>query len=429
MAASLATHNAPPLDLPFRFMAVAVGALALMALVYPWHIPLLLGGFYAPHLLTFVHVNTVGLIAATIFGASFQLLPVVLQTSLASVRLARLAWWLYLPGLLAFLPGLWKGVPLLLALGGSLVVAAVALYVGIVAATLARAPRRDLVAWHVAVAVVGLAAAASLGLLLALSKPGGMLGGATFSVLGAHVALMLGGWVAPMLSGVAYRLVGMFTLSEDRLQPGWAWAALAGLAGGAWALAASLLLGLGSPVATLGALGLLAGQALFAAQLLRLYRLRRRRTFDVHIPFALTATACGLLAAGLATWGLAAQRPASDPLWITVGWLAIAGWAETAIQGFLYKIGTFLTWLHRYAPLAGRGRVPRLEDLFDQRLALAGWALWTSGVALAAMAALARADWLASLAAVLLSLGAGAFLANALRVGSHWRRAVSAQPR
>jgi hypothetical protein len=403
-------------------MATALAMLLLMALVYPWHVPLLQGGFYAPHLLTFVHVNTLGFIGAIILGASYQLLSVVLQVPLASVRLARLSWWLYLPGLLAFLLGLSAGHPLALGIGGSLVYVALVLYVGIAAVTLARAPHRDVVFWHIAAAVAGLATAATLGLLLALSKFTGLLGGATFPVLSAHVALMLGGWVSPMLTGVAYRLVGMFTLSEDRLLEDWAAAALALTAGGAWVLAMGLLLGLGRWVQALGGVGLLAGIGVFAVQLLRLYRLRRRRTFDVHIPFAVAATAFGLLAAGLAAVGLALQVPGSDPLWIAAGWLAIAGWAETAIQGFLYKIGTFLTWLNRYAPLAGRQAVPRLEDLFSLRIALVGWGCWTLGVALAALAALSRVEWLAMVASIGLSAGAGALLWNAARVGTQWRR-------
>src|SRR6185312_15282297 len=116
----------------------------------------------------------------------------------------------------------------------------------------------------------GLLTGAALGLLLAVSGPGALLGGLTFRVLAAHVALMLGGWVTPMLMGVAYRLVGMFTLSEDALKVRWAWAGLACAAGGAWLLAAALLLGLGAAVATVAAVSLLAGVGLFAAQLSRL---------------------------------------------------------------------------------------------------------------------------------------------------------------
>jgi hypothetical protein len=142
------TRHAPPLDLPFRFMAVAVAALTLMALVYPWHTPLLTGSFYDPHLTTFVHVNTLGVVAATILGASYQLMPIVLQAPLASVRLARLSWWLYVPGLLAFLIGLAHGVAPLLPLGGVLLYGAVGLYVAVAVGTLRRAPHRDVVFWH-----------------------------------------------------------------------------------------------------------------------------------------------------------------------------------------------------------------------------------------------------------------------------------------
>ena len=416
----LATQYAPPLDLPFRFMATALAWLGVLALVYPWHTPLLLGSFYDPHLLTFVHVNTLGVIAAMIFGASYQLLPVVLGVPIASVKLARISWWLYFPALPLFLLGLSQTWLPALALGGTLLLTAVALYVGIVLTTLRRADQHDVVYWHIALAVVALATAACLGLLLAFSKSGGLLGGLTLPILAAHATLMLAGWVTPMLMGVAYRLVGMFTLSEDRLRERWAVAALAGVVTGAWSLAAGLLWSI-RPLALLGATGLLGGIVLFTMQLLLLYRVRRRRQFDIHIPFAVSAACFGLLAAGLVFVGLVTARRPSDPIWLTAGWLALAGWAETAIQGFLYKIGTFLTWLHRYAPVAGRQPVPRLEDLYDRRIAVASWMAWTGGVALGAGAALTGIELLARVAAFGLSLGVILLLSNCVRVGAHWR--------
>ena len=423
----LATQYAPPLDLPFRFMATALAWLAVLALLYPWLTPLPLGSFYDPRLLTFVHLNTLGVIAGTIFGASYQLLPVVLGVPITSVKLARISWWLYLPSLPLFLLGLSQTWLLPLALGGSLLFGSVGLYVGIVLTTLRQAHERDVVFWHLAVAVVGFATAATLGLLLAFSKGDGILGGLTLPILAAHATLMLGGWVTPMLMGVGYRLVGMFTLSEDRLHEHWAWVSLACVGAGSWSLAAGLLVSF-RPVEIAGATVLLIGMIAFIAQLVRLYRVRRRRLFDVHIPFALTAACFGLSALGLVLVGLTTARPVSDPIWIAAGWLAIAGWAETPIQGFLYKIGTFLTWLHRYAPLAGRQPVPRLEDLYERRSAVVGWAAWSSGVLLEALAVLSQSEVLAHVAAAGLSVGAILFISNAVRVGTHWRmRAVPAR--
>lgn len=173
-------------------------------------------------------------------------------------------------------------------------------------------------------------------------------------------------------------------------------------------------------MSVVGAAALLAGIVLFAGQLLRLYRLRLRRSPDIHIPFMLVSLSAGLASAGLLTWGFASGRGPADPLWITVGWLAIVGWAQTAIQGFLYKIGPFLTWLHRYAPIAGVRRVPMLEDLYSRRLALVGWAAWTAGLAFGALTPVTAAEWVPLGAAAGLSLGSAATIANGVRIARHW---------
>lgn len=419
----LATHDAPPLDLPFRFFLTALVVLAALIIVAPWQAILAQGSFADPWLIILVHINTLGVIGATIMGASYQLLPVVLQVPLASVRMGRLSWWLFVPGVAAFLLGFSQGWTALLGLGGALLLAAVWLYAGIVARTLACSVQRDVVYWHLAAAIVGLSAGAGLGLLLAVSGPSGVLAGLTFRILAAHVTLMLGAWVTPMLTGIAYRLVGMFTLSDDRLHVPTAWAELALTVGGAWLLAVALLLGLDVPIRLLGAAGLALGLSLFAWQLARLYRLRRRRTFDIHMPFAIVATTSGLLALMVLCYGLASDRPSTDGVWRAAGWLFIVGWVETAIQGFLYKIGAFLTWLHRYAPMAGRRRVPKLEDLYGRRTALLGWAAWSLGVGGGAVAILTGLPWLAPLAGGALSLGLCGLLINVYRIGRHWRRA------
>jgi hypothetical protein len=128
----------------------------------------------------------------------------------------------------------------------------------------------------------------------------------------------------------------------------------------------------------------------------------------------------GLLAAGLLVLGFAGQRGPTDPVWVASGWLAIAGWAQTAIQGFLYKIGPFLTWMHRYGPLVGTRPVPMLEQLYSRRLALVGFVTWTMGVLLGAAVPFTTAEWLPLVAAISLSTGAATTLANAARVGWHW---------
>jgi len=421
----ISSKHGPALDLPARFMGLGMIMLAAVAIASPWAYPLMLDGFYAPRLLAFVHLNTLGVIAAVLMGASYQLVPVVLQTPLASVTLGRISFWFYLVGLLAFLPGLtltWRPA---IALGASLVFTGLAIYLFIIARTLIAAPHRDVVSWHISIAMIGLAGGIAAGLLLSINKGSGFLGSMTFRILAAHATLMLAGWVIVMLNGVAYRLVGMFTLSEDQLWRRVAWLELALSGTGAWLLAGGLLLSAEREFLLIAALLITGGQALFAAQLIHLYRVRRRRGFDIHIPYALTAATSGLGGAFLLVYGLQSESAIDDRLWIAAGFLAISGVAISAIQGFFYKIATFLVWLHRYAPVAGRQKVPRLEDLYDRRLAQAGWCLWVCALAgtLVALAAGNRALAIAAGVAALAALGC--FLMNVARIATHARSATA----
>jgi hypothetical protein len=415
----LSSPNAPTLDLPARFMALSVISLVIMAVTAPWTLPLLQRSFADFDLLAFVHLNTLGFVGAMIIGASYQLVPVALQTPLASARLGRLSFWLYLPGLVIFLLGLLQTWLYVLVTGATLLVIAFILYIGVVITTWRRTPRRDVVAWHILLGLAGVTAGMSLGFLLAHNKTDGMLGGHVLSVLAAHVILMFGGWVLITFMGVAYRLIGMFTLSEQQFRPRLAWAALTLAEAGIWLLAIRFLFELPSVIGQIAAALLLAGLLCFAAQLIHLYRRRMRRGFDIHIPFAATAALLALASVVLLVIGLVTHQSPVAPIWIAAGWLALLGGAETAIQGFFYKISTFLVWLKRYAPVAGREPVPKLEQLYNKRLAVAGWALWTAAMVAGTIAILANWDVLAPIGLLLLA-GVLCFLVNVVAIARHW---------
>ena len=69
--------------------------------------------------------------------------------------------------------------------------------------------------------------------------------------------------------------------------------------------------------------------------------------------------------------------------------------------------------------LAGRERVPKLEELYSRRLAVAGWLLWAAAMVSGAFALLAEWRMLVLVAIVLLS-GLVCFLINVIAIASHW---------
>lgn len=415
----LSSANAPELDLPARFMALSVGALAVLALTAPWSLPLTQESFTAFSMLALVHLITLGFVGAMIIGASYQLVPVAIGVHLSSLRAGRVSFWFYIAGLALFLLGLDRTWLAALAAGASLLGVAFLIYIGVIVTTWWRAPKQDVVSWHIGLASINAGFGMIFGVLLAFNKSNGMLGGRMLDILAAHIAMMLVGWVALTFTGVAYRLIGMFTLSESHFRPWLAWIEMAGVLGGAWLLALRFLFSWPAWTGQVAAIALLGGFACFAAQIARLYRRRMRRTFDIHIPFALVAAASAILAAALLVTGLFRATMPGDPIWVAVVWLGLLGTAGTAIQGFFYKIATFLVWLKRYAPVAGREAVPKLEQLYDRRLAVAGWGLWVAAIALGTVAILAEWNLLAAVGAIMLA-GVACFTINVVMIARHW---------
>lgn len=57
MGGGISSANAPDLDIPARFMVLAMIGMLVSAAIGPWAYPLLLKSFYTPKLLAFVHLD------------------------------------------------------------------------------------------------------------------------------------------------------------------------------------------------------------------------------------------------------------------------------------------------------------------------------------------------------------------------------------
>ena len=319
---------------------------------------------------------------------------------------------------MTLLIGLWRFQPMWMIAGATLLLLVALGYLYLMVRTLARVRHWDVVAAHVAASVGMAILIPVLGLLLALNNRIGLLGRTYMPTLQTHLLLAVLGYVSLLIMGVSYKLVGMFTLAEDLLPEQLAWAEFAltlfGLAG----LTVAFYLPTWRWLGWLGGLAFLAGVGLFAWILSILYRRRRRRVFDINTPFTQTATSLfvvTLVAAGAALSGWLSAPPT---FWLAIGWLLLLGWVGQIIIGQMYKITPFLTWLHRYADLVGREPVPSLDDLYDRRLAMAGFVLWNVGVVFGATAILTGWLWLMTLGGVTLSAGIGLFLTNMVLVAT-----------
>jgi hypothetical protein len=416
--------------IPLGYFACAAAAFVTGALGIAWLAPELTGHYYHPHLVALTHTITLGWITMAIMGATYQLVPVVLERPIWSERIAR--WQLGIVavaviGMVAhFYLGTWPG----LAGAAAVLAAGVGLYLLNLIVTFGGrggSSLRLFTPWTatarlMAMGFAGLALTTLFGLSLAANHLLRFLPGEFFPTLHAHVHLALLGWVTPMMLGVSARVYPMFLLAPPpgpwttRLQ---IWAVALGVP----ALVAGLL---GVPGLTpLGTLAVAAAALVHGAWVVGMVRARKRPDLDWGLRFTITATA--FLAPAIVLGGaIAAGALAGPHVALAYAVVVLGGWISLTIVGMMLRIVPFLVWFRVYGPRVGREPVPTLAGLSSSRREGASYVLLTSGIGLLAAALLAGdATWI-RMAGTLLSLGALAFAVALLRI---FRHLVGAHPR
>lgn len=409
--------HAPSPLLPLGYLTCAAAAFLLAAAGPSWLASELSGHYYHPRLLALTHLVTLGWITLAIMGASYQLIPIALERTIWSERMAAGQLAVVAVAVAGMVSHFYLGTGLGLATAAALLAVGIGLHLLNMGLGLRGLHRWTFTARLVVLGHGGLALTALFGLALAANRLWRFLPDAFLPILHAHVLLALFGWVAPMILGVSAGVFPMFLLAPDprpavsRLQ--------------LWSLT------LGVPAVVLGVMGdprllALGGFALaltaggHAASILAMVRGRKRPELDWGLRFVVTATAFLLPAAavglGLATNALGGPRPA-----LAFAVLVLGGWISLTIVGMMLKIVPFLVWSRVYAPRAGREPVPTLAQLSSARAESLAFALLAPGIGL-----LAAAVWLGAVSGIrgagtVVALGALAFATALARILGHLR--------
>ncbi|HUF90991.1 MAG TPA: hypothetical protein VMR23_01350 [Candidatus Limnocylindria bacterium] len=405
----------PSALLPLTYLLTASAAFILAALAVPWLAADFAGHYYHPRLLAVTHTVTLGWITLAIMGASYQIIPIVLERPLWSERLA---WWQYalvvtgVIGLVAhFFIAQWPG----LLWSAGLLLLGTATHVVNSALSARGLPAWTFTARLVFLALAGFALTALLGAALGIEHVRAVLPGEFFDRLHAHVHLALLGWVLPMVIGVAARVYPMFLLAREPAGAGGA-VQLWGLGLGVPVTVTGLLLG--SPLAAAGAAAVAAAVATHLVWVWRMARTRKRPVLDWGLRFALAGSAFAVPATAL---GLAlAFDVVGGPRWaMAYGIIAFGGWASLTIGGMSLKIVPFLVWYRAYGPLVGRRPVPTMAQLSWPAAEGVAFVLLVTGMgALAVAAGIGQATAIRA-AGLVVAAGAVAFGAALARVVHH----------
>lgn len=420
-----------------KYFAVAVASLGLAELLWASGLAQPLGNIGSAWVLVGVHLTTIGFLTLVMMGALHQFVPVLTETELASQTWSGVTFWSLAVGLLGMVSGflalpravpggILPQVPWLLPVGGSLVIAGVIVAAINLGTTLKRAWPWTLPTWFVAASLVFLLITVFAGLLLALSlaMPGLFTSG-QLQVMGgrglaAHVIGGIGGWLTLTAMGVSYKLLAMFTLSDER-RGAWGWAAYLFTTFGITAAWLARWIGVNG-LADLGWAAILIGLAMYLWDMAALYRQRKRRKLELNARYALVPLGflgVLVLAATVVRIGGALTR-----LDIALAFLALYGWLGGLALTQLYKIVPFLTWLSQFGSRLGKGRTPRVQDLVSEARDRYAYALYFAAIVLGTVC-LGLGSSAGFRVAMLAAFVATADIARALYHGSHPEREES----
>ncbi|MCP5055481.1 MAG: hypothetical protein GY937_02020 [bacterium] len=425
VALRLSLQDAPPLEIPLSFFLTAPLALAAAGAT------VLLGGVdvltsrWVPLTLAVTHLGTLGFVSMVMLGATYQIVAVVVGSPIPWRRSAHGVHALFTLGVAGFCWGIARGNPSVVFVAIAILTFGVGLFVVPVGIALFRAPSLNETVFGIRAAVGFFFLAAVAGIWMAHGMSGMGFPGSRTLWSQAHLCIALVGWVGGLVAAVSWQVLPMFYLAPH--PPGalkWTVQILAVFNGIGPALILGVdyfsLLGENSPplepaVAAAAAPGIFAIWMLHPAVAAWSLSRRRRKRVDASLYF----WQAGLLMAPLTALAAVAAWSLDAMHWdILFGWLVLWGWVGMIMHGMLTRIVPFLVWLHRYAPLVGKMRVPSIKKLHPEALTRRGFVLHVSSLLLGVAAILTTSDLLcrlAGLSLILTAVSIAHFLIHVLR--------------
>ncbi len=402
-----------PMSIPYRFFLAAAVFHLVAWILLAFSAEQVEGYLGGPGpVLAVIHALTLGVFVTTAFGASFQMLPVATGQGLRNFWPARLASWLYIPGLVVLLAGFYTGEAALTEGGGALVALGLVILLVMVGDLFWRTRGvlfvLRLFGWAALAALVGFTA---LGLTAVADMRVGFLDDRLVVGL-AHLILAAFGFMGLLSFGYSAVLVPMFALSPAPSEA-------EGMASFALALVGLALALLGAVFSHTGALILggavgLGAVAVYLKTMVGAIKTGMRK--NLGLSFVLVKVSWVCLPLSLVVGIVTAGGWLGDKGVIMFVYLTLFGWLLSLLLGILQRIIPFLASMN-----AGKGGV-RLSELADERLLRVHAVSHFSALALVGIGIAAASHELVLGGAVIGAVGALAFLWYSLEV---FRRLLS----
>ncbi|MDT3697551.1 MAG: hypothetical protein ROY99_14300 [Ignavibacterium sp.] len=370
---SIVSAYSPPFRIVSKYFVTAISSFVLLNLFLLLNHSYIAGHHFSPKILAITHIATLGWITMIIFGALFQLIPVVLEVKLFSEILAEVQYWIYIVGAVGLVYCFWTFTTgMFMNIAAILLTLVMFIFSFNIIMTFTRVKNWNVTGLYLGGAIFYLIVTAIAGLLLAinLGTPYIKIDHLQYLSLHAHVAII--GWVSMVVMGVTYKLIPMFTLSHGFKLTFAKWA---------FGLINVGLLGINTifhykdttflyyifiPMIALGI-------SFFLIQVFLIFQKRMRKKLDIGLKFSSYSYLMLALTTILGSFIAFVDYENITNLTLIYGYMIIFGYLSMLIVGQMYKIVPFLVWYHRYSSKVGLEKVPLLKEMFNEKIALYGF--------------------------------------------------------
>jgi len=368
----LNSNNAPDASVVkphFVFGSIALLVLSAMIILADSN---LLEAYFNTKILAITHMAVLGWATMIVFGALYQLIPVVFETSLYSEKLAKFTFWIFGFSILFLTYAFWVGsFSGLLIYASLLTFSALFLFVINVILSYRNSKKKNISSKFIITAIIWLAATEFVGTLIALNFKYIFLTETHLFYLKIHATIGLIGWFLLLIIGVGSTLIPMFLVShqlnEKKLKIAYILINV-GLLG----LSLNWFLVNYTVIAPLFWLAIAVGVLFFFSFVFEAYNKRIRKKLDIgmkHTLISMLSVFLPIVISLIVMMGFGMEEKFLIRVTTLYGFTVIFGFITTLILGQTYKTLPFVIWLDKYKGLVGKTKTPMPRELYSENIA------------------------------------------------------------
>lgn len=424
MNTGLSTKNAPSASVVLPHYIYGAVAFLVVSIMMFYSASNLTTMFIGPNILGLAHMVVLGWITMVIFGALYQLIPVVMEVKLYSEKMAYFSFLALGIGNIVLVSGFWQTYtsPTLFSLiGGMLVVLSIIIFALNVIQTAKQSPVKTVENNFILASVFWLLGTVFFGIFILFNNAHHFITISPLDILKAHAASGLIGWFMMLVMGVASTLLPMFFIVHN-LNKKFIKASFYFTNIGLFFFILSSVFTILPGLNIIAALSVFIGIFLFARYNYDAYKRRLRKKLDIGMKLSVVSfiyLAISVISGLVLIFTSSYFPQLMISLSIIFGFSLLLGFFTSLILGQMYKTLPFIVWLAKYQDKVGKYKIPLPADLYSEKVAEGHYYSFVLGSSLAIIGIIFTIKLLIQIAAIAYAVTAILYLYNTIRIVLH----------